>query len=167
MKAQSLISSSFAAGLTLALGTLLVPGSAHAQNISKTAQTGAYTVTLEVLPPEAFTGADAPMVRDSGAAPNAVNGPADPNHHLVAFVKEDGKPVEHATVTISYRKASSDVGNTSKSSDWTQLKVVRMHVAGKGLDTTHYGNNVHLASGTYDVRVSVNGSAPASFEVSF
>ena len=163
MKAQSLMSSSFAAALTLALGTLLVPGSVHAQNISKTAQAGAYTVTLEVLPPEAFTGADAPMVRDSGATPNAVNGPAQPNHHLVAFVKTDGHPVEDANVTISYRKASSDM---SKSGAWTQLDVVRMHAAGKGLATTHYGNNVHLEPGTYDVRVTVNGSAPATFEVS-
>jgi len=166
VKARSLISSSFTMALTLALGTLLVPGSVHAQNISKTAKAGAYTVTLEVLPPEAFTGADAPMVRDGGAAPNTVNGPAHPNHHLVAFVKKDGQPVEDATVTISYRKASSGTDDTSKSGDWTQLDVVRMHAAGKGLATTHYGNNVHLAAGTYDVRVSVNGSAPASFEIS-
>ena len=166
MKSQSFIPSSVAAVLTLALGTLLVPGTAHAQNISKTAQAGSYTVTLEVLPPEAFTGADAPMVKDSGAAPNTVNGPEHPNHHLVAFVKQDGKPVEDATVTISYREVASGKGNMGKSGDWTQLEVVRMHAAGKGLASTHYGNNVHLASGTYDVRVSVNGSAPASFEVS-
>jgi len=160
---RSLISSSSAAALVLALGTLLVPGSAHAQHITKTAQAGAYSVTLEVLPPEAFAGEDAPMVRDGGATPNAVDGPVDPNHHLVAFVKKDGKPVERATVTISYRKASGDM---SESSDWTGLEVVRMHAAGKGVATTHYGNNVHLAPGTYDVRVSVNGSEPASFEVS-
>ena len=88
------------------------------------------------------------------------------HHHLVAFVKQDGKPVEDATVTISYREVASGKGNMGKSGDWTQLEVVRMHAAGKGLASTHYGNNVHLASGTYDVRVSVNGSAPASFEVS-
>lgn len=163
MTTQSLISSSSAAALALALGALLVPGSVRAQNVTKTAQAGAYSVTLEVLPPEAFTGADAPMVRDGGATPNAVDGPVDPNHHLVAFVKKDGKPVERATVTISYRKAT---GDKSESSDWTGLEVVRMHAAGKGVATTHYGNNVHLAPGTYDVRVSVNGSEPASFEVS-
>jgi hypothetical protein len=106
------------------------------------------------------------MVRDSGATPNAVNGSAHPNHHLVAFVKTDGHLVEDANVTISYRKASSDMDDMSKSGDWTHLDVVRMHAAGKGLATTHYGNNVHLESGTYDVRVSVNGSAPASFEIS-
>jgi hypothetical protein len=166
MQSQSTISSSIAAALVVALGTLFVPGGAHAQAISQTTQAGSYTVTLKVLPPEGFSGSDAPMVADSGAAPNAVNGPEHPNHHLVAFVTKDGKPVEHADVTISYRQAPSTMGSMSKSDDWTRLDVVRMHVAGKDLDTTHYGNNVHLASGKYEVRVSVNGSAPAVFEVS-
>jgi hypothetical protein len=40
-----------------------------------------------------------------------------------------------------------------------------MHVAGKGLGTTHYGNNVDLPAGTYEVRVTGDGSGPASFRV--
>jgi hypothetical protein len=38
-----------------------------------------------------------------------------------------------------------------------------MHVNGKGLQTTHFGNNVKLSRGKYEVRVSVNGSKPAVF----
>ncbi len=40
---------------------------------------------------------------------------------------------------------------------WTKLPVVRMHVRGKGKKTTHFGNNVYLAPGNYEVRVKVNG----------
>lgn len=166
MKLQSAISFSSAAALALGLGVLCVPGRARAQNVSKTAQAGGYTVTLKVLPAETFTGPKADMVKDGGAAPNDVNGPEHPNHHLVAFVTKDGKPVERANVTIRYRAAPMKADSTSKSGNWTGLGVVRMHVAGKGLDTTHYGNNVHLAPGAYDVRVSVNGSTPATFEIS-
>lgn len=166
MRFHASVSSSLMAALTLAAGALLTPAVGNAQNISMTATAGAYTVTLKVLPAETFTGAKAEMAKDAGAAPDAVNGPGKPNHHLVAFVTRDGKPVEDATVTISYRKAPSNTASADGTGGWTALGVVRMHVAGKGLETTHYGNNVRLATGTYDVRVSVNGSAPATFKVS-
>jgi hypothetical protein len=159
-------SSPLTAALALLVGALLMPIPVQAQNISQTGTSGAYGVTLKVLPAESFTGANAEMVRDAGADPNDVNGPAKPNHHLVAFVTKDGKPVEDATVAISYRQAPAPPGGVSKAGDWTTLGVVRMHVAGKGPETTHYGNNVHLAAGSYDVRVSVNGSAPATFRIS-
>ena len=84
----------------------------------------------------------------------------------MAFVTQGGKLVEDASVTISYRQEPLATGSTSTTGSWKALGVVRMHVAGKGLETTHFGNNVHLASGTYDVRVSVNGSAPATLKVS-
>ena len=166
MRFHASISSPLMAALTLAVGAFLAPGVARAQNISKTATAGAYTVTLKVLPAETFTGAGAEMARDAGAAPDAVNGPGKPNHHLVAFVTKDGKPVEDATVTISYRQASANTAGSDGMGSWTALGVVRMHVAGKGPETTHFGNNVHLAAGSYDVRVSVNGSAPATFRIS-
>lgn len=147
----------FAAALAFVPGLLLVPAAAQARNISETARTGQYSVTLKVLPPESFTGSKAEMVRDSGAEPNKLKGPEHPNHHMVAFVKENGKPVEHATVAISYRDLSS------RMSEWKVLPMVRMHVAGHGLATTHYGNNVRLARGRYEVRVTVDGSGPATF----
>ncbi|MEJ2010297.1 MAG: hypothetical protein P8Z30_19440 [Acidobacteriota bacterium] len=147
----------FAAAFSLALGVLFLPAVARTQTISKTAKAGVYSVTLKVLPAESFTGTKAEMVRDGGAEPNTLKGPEHPNHHMVAFVKENGKPVENATVDISYRKLSPPAGA------WKALPVVRMHVAGHGLATTHYGNNVRLAPGSYEVRVTVNGTMPASF----
>ena len=147
----------FAAALTLALGVLLFPAGARAQAISKTARAGAYSVTLKVLPAESFAGPKAEMVRDGGAESNRLNGPEHPNHHMVVFVKENGKPVEHATINISYRELSP------KPTNWEELPVVRMHVAGHGLATTHYGNNLKLAHGKYAVRVGVNGQMPVTF----
>lgn len=144
------------ASMALVPALFLTPRTAHAQAVSQTSMAGPYSVTLKVLPPEAFHGYKAPMARDAGAKAVAVNGPKDPNHHMVAFVKKDGKPVEDATVHIRYRKASA--------SDWTSLPVARMHVADKGEKTTHYGNNVALAPGEYRVRVTVDGSQPAAFD---
>jgi hypothetical protein len=143
-----------------ALGILLVPVAAQAQNISKTAKVGAYSVTLKVLPAESFSGPHSDMARDGGAEPIDINGSEHPNHHLVAFVKENGKPVEEAKVSISYREVSANKG------EWMSLPVVRMHMAGMGSQTTHYGNNVRLAPGKYEARVTVNGSEPTVFHFS-
>jgi hypothetical protein len=150
-------SSLLSAALACALSVLLAPVAAQAKNISKTAKAGEYSITLKVLPAESFAGPNSEMTRDGGAEPNDLNGPEHPNHHLVAFVKENGKPVEDATVSISYREASPEKGV------WVSLPVVRMHVTGKGLETTHYGNNVKLVPGKYAVRVTVNASKPAVF----
>jgi hypothetical protein len=147
----------FIAALAFMPCFLLAPAVAQARNISETARASRYSVTLKVLPPESFNGPKAAMVRDGGAEPNKLKGPEHPNHHMVAFVKEDGKPVEHTTVDISYRDLSS------RMSEWRALPMVRMHVAGHGLATTHYGNNVRLARGRYEVRVTVDGSGPAIF----
>ncbi len=153
----------FVAVLALAaFGTAGAMGMDHAKDMNRTtamATTGDYAVTIRVLPAEAFTGPGSDMVRDGGAMPCAVDSKADPNHHLVAFVQEDGKPVEDANVTIRYCRTGA------KDMPWTTLPVVRMHAAGKGLDTTHYGNNVRLQPGTYEVQVSVNGSKPATADV--
>jgi hypothetical protein len=136
-----------------AFASLLLPRAAQAQNASTTAMAGAYSVTLRVLPAEAFNGPHAAMVRDGGAQPEQVNGPMHPNHHMVAFIKEHGAPVENARVEISYRRLSPMKGA------WKHLPVVRMHMNGKGLGTTHYGNNLALGPGKYEARVTVNGKA--------
>ena len=146
-----------AAVFFILLTILVLPNAAQSRPISKTARVGIYSVTLKVLPAESFTGPKAAMVRAGGAQPILLHGPIHPNHHLVAFVKKGGKPVEDARVAISYRRLSS------KSGSWTTLPVVRMHMAGKGLTTTHYGNNLKLSPGSYQARVFVNGRGPATF----
>jgi hypothetical protein len=141
----------------LAFGVLFLPTNLRAENVSQTANAGPYTITLKVLPAESFMGPHAEMMRDGGAKADAMNGAGHPNHHLVAFVNEGDKPVENATVSISYRRLSPKKGS------WMKLPVARMHVVGKGSDTTHYGNNVRLEPGSYEARVTVNGTAHASF----
>jgi hypothetical protein len=160
MRKQMPFSLSFTLALAFAFGFLFAPRVALAQKISKTAMAGDYSVTLKVLPAESFTGTDAAMSRDGGAEPNDIKGPEHPNHHLVAFVKKDGKPVEKATVSIRYREVSPERGG------WMSLPVVRMHMTGMSRETTHYGNNVKLGSGSYEARVTVNGSEPAVFHFS-
>lgn len=137
--------------------TLLLPRVAQAHNVNKTAMAGSYSVNLKVLPAESFGGPHGAMVRDAGAKPEMLHGPARPNHHMVVFVRRHGHSVEKADVTISYRNL------WHQHNHWMELPVVRMHVAGKGLGTTHYGNNVRLGPGKYEVRVSVNGHGPATF----
>jgi hypothetical protein len=146
-----------AAALPFSLGMFLLPGTGPAHPISETAKDGAYSVTLKVLPAEAFTGPKAEMVADNGASPVELKGMAHPNHHLVVFVTRNGKPVEHADVTIQYRPVSKRGG------PWTEMPVVRMHVADKGPETTHYGNNVALKAGKYAAHVTVNEVGPVTF----
>lgn len=142
--------------VAVAAAALFFSTSIRAQNISEVARSGPYTFNLKVLPPETFHGPNAAMAHDSGAMAMAVNGPGHPNHHLVVFIKKNGKPVEDAQVTIAYRQ--------SQWAHWKELPVARMHVAGKGPETTHYGNNVDLAPGKYEVRVSADGHS-ATFRV--
>lgn len=151
---------SFIPALILAFGVLLIPAVSHAQPISETAKAGIYSVTLKVLPAESFKGPKAAMTRDAGAEPEFLNGPAHPNHHMVVFVQKNDKPVEDALVQILYRQLSPKAGG------WMTLPVVRMHVTGHGVATTHYGNNLKLAPGTYEVRATVNGYGPADFRFS-
>jgi len=147
-------------GLILGFFTILLPDAARAANVSQTEVMGKYSVTLKVLPAESFAGPKAEMVRDAGAEPVRLNSPAHPNHHMVVFIARDGKPVENASVTISYRVASQ------QHRKWIALPVARMYVAGKGVATTHYGNNLDLAPGDYEARVTINGKGPVGFHFS-
>jgi hypothetical protein len=160
MKNENAIRLSLVVALTFAFASLILPRAAQAQKISETAMAGPYSVTLKVLPAEGFTGPHAEMAWDAGAKANMLDSPAGPNHHLVAFVKENDKPVEKANVSISYRRVSPKPGK------WMSLPVARMHIAGKGPETTHYGNNVKLAPGSYEAHVTVNGKGPATFHFS-
>jgi hypothetical protein len=141
--------------IALAFGALLGPTASRAQNINQEAKSGPYTFNLKVLPPESFHGEHAEMARDSGAKAVMVDGSEHPNHHLVVFISKNGKPVEDAQLTIRYRQ--------NHSGPWKRLPVARMHVAGKGPATTHYGNNVNLAPGNYEVRVTLTGGRSATF----
>ena len=157
MRFLHLRSLSLASTVLLVLATAGIAQAAEQQAISKTQQAGPYSVTLKVLPPESFMGSNAEMAWDGAAKPVALGAPANPNHHLVAFIERDGEPVENTDVGIVYERKGSTSG-------WQTLPVARMHVAGKGPSTTHFGNNVTLEPGDYQARVTVNGKDSATFE---
>lgn len=146
--------------LALTSAALLLPSAARAQKISQTAAAGPYSVTLKVLPAESFSGDGAEMVRDGGAQPNLLSSPIRPNHHMVVFLTEKGAPLDDAQVTILYRRITATMGA------WTSLPVVRMHMAGMSMASAHFGNNLHLAPGNYEVHVTVNGNGPVTFHFS-
>lgn len=145
----------------LAASTVLA---ASGQN-SMTRQSGPYTLNLNLLPAEPFVApskANDPahagaMVTGSGAPPVRRNGPAHPNYHLVVFISKKGQPVEQAKVSMRYRRQNGK--------HWHTLPVTQMWVAGKGRGTMHFGNNVHLAPGQYQVQVSVNDRPQVTFHL--
>jgi hypothetical protein len=122
---------------------------------------GPYRVVLGLLPAEPFYTADQVrqqhvvdgMVAVAGALPVPPHASAHPNHHLVFHIFDAaGHAVQGAHVTIVYASAPGDANAIAP----THLPVVEMQAAGKGPESTHYGNNVALPPGTYDVTVTVN-----------
>ena len=143
---------SLASTALLVLGTAGIAHASEPQTTSQTRLAGPYSITLKVLPPESFEGPKAEMAWDGGAKPVALGAPANPNHHLVVFIER-----KDAKVAIAFEQKGSTAG-------WQTLPVARMHVAGKGPSTTHFGNNVMLKPGNYEARVTVNGNDTATFE---
>lgn len=128
-----------------------VASAAGIKPINRRTMAGPYRVTLKVLPAESFAGKHAEMTWDGGAAAVHLTSTVHPNRHLVAFIEEHGKPVQNAAVAIRYRRMAV------RQSTWRELPVARMHVRGKSLATTHFGNNVRLQPGSYEAEVTVDG----------
>lgn len=147
-----------ASAAPIVISAFCAVSAAHANPVSETGMAGAYTVILKVLPAESFSRPNTEMVRDGGAKPVTLTATPKPNHHMVVFVKKGANLVENAKVSIRYRELKP------RKSGWINLPVVRMHVAGKGRQTTHYGNNVALLPGSYRVLTMVNGKGPARFK---
>lgn len=169
MKMKILGCSPLAAALAITALVLLPPSSnaqtkpvhqAKTKTVNEVKMDDGYKVDLKVLPAESFKGAKEQMTRDGGAKAVLENGPDHPNHHMVVFVKKNGKPVENARVSIRYRELSPKKGS------WTTLPDAKMYATVDGVKSTHYGNNVRLAPGKYEARVIVNGSAPETFHFS-
>ncbi len=151
-------SSLLASAVLTATLLLLLPRVTLAQNVTRHAKVGPFAITLKVLPAEAFRGPHATMVRAGGRQPYYLSHRPRPNRHMVVFIKQHGRPVIAATrVQLRYRQLSP------RRRPWVRVPVVRMYVAGKGRQTTHYGNNVRLAPGRYAVQVSVDRTYPAVF----
>lgn len=143
--------------LAFSIVGFLIPGISAAQVVNKTEKAGSISVNLKVLPAESFKGPHAAMKWDGGAVAMHLSNVPAPNHHMVVFIKKDMKPVEKAHVMILYRQSAPNHGK------WTLLPVARMHVAGNSLATTHFGNNLRLTPGDYEVIVVVDNNPPADF----
>ncbi len=144
---------------------------AHAADAMKTKTVGDYRVELHVLPAEPFfSKADIAaknikegMEIEGGATPVPPDADSHPNHHLVVHVfdKKTSKAVTDATVTMSFVARDAKAKPTGASSE---VPVVVMQAVGKGPASTHYGNNVTMPAGRYDVTVTVNGKK-AEFDI--
>jgi hypothetical protein len=130
---------------------------------------GPYRVVLGFLPAEPFYTADQVAAQHvtqgmqivGGAAPVLPDAPSHPNHHLVVHIFDatTGKAVQGATVTMAYALVGASGGAA------VSVPVVEMQAVGMGPQSTHYGNNVTLAPGTYDVIVTINGTNTTTFVV--
>lgn len=149
-----------AALAVMAFGFLAPSVNAQTKVVNEVKRDDGYVIDLKVLPAESFEGSHKEMTRDGGAKAVLENGPQHPNHHMVVFVRKNGKPVENAHVSITYRQLSPKMGS------WKTLPDARMYATMDGLKSTHYGNNVRLGPGKYEARVTVNGSAPETFRFS-
>jgi hypothetical protein len=143
-----LLRSAFTGGLVAAM----MPSS----RVAMTRAAGPYRIELDLLPAEPFA---TPAQVASGAATEGMValGRALPvpmmraNHHLVAHVYDaSGRALTAAGVRITYQR-SGDAPAT--------VSIVRMEAVGKGPQSTHYGNNVQLAAGAYQITVTANGHA--------
>jgi hypothetical protein len=130
---------------------------------------GPFRVELAVLPAEPFLtraeighGASG-MVAVGGAPPVAPNAPLHPNHHLIVHIydRATGRALRGGHVAMHFTRL--DRGSTSGVT--MSVPVVEMQAAGKGPQSTHYGNNVFMRAGLYRVVVSIDGSARTSFTV--
>jgi hypothetical protein len=157
------LTQSAALGLVLALPTLSGAVAGHAEGMMQTRMVGAYRVELHVLPAEPFFSkqdvADKHikegMEIEGGAAPVAPDAGSHPNHHMVVrvFGGRGGAVVTDAKVTMSFIAVDARGQTTGVPTD---VPVVVMQTIGGGPASTHYGNNVTMSPGRYNVVVTVN-----------
>jgi hypothetical protein len=153
------------AKVALCAAVLSLPSAAaaHADAAMQKRSVASYRVELHILPAEPFFSkqdvADKHvkegMEIEGGAAPVAPDADTHPNHHLVVhiFKRRGGTVVTDAKVTMSFVAVDADGKPTGAATD---VPVVVMQAIGGGPASTHYGNNVVMPPGRYNVIVNVN-----------
>jgi hypothetical protein len=141
-----------------------IPASAYAADVMQTKTIGTFRVELHVLPAEPFFSKEDVAAKhvkegmevEGGATPVMLDAASHPNHHLVVHVfrKNARQAITDATVTMSYTPL--DRKGTPAGAQ-VEVPVVVMQAIGKGPASTHYGNNVTMPAGRYQVTVFVNG----------
>jgi len=138
--------------------------SADARDYMKPATVGGMRIELHILPAEPFFTADevaakkvkAGMLIMGGAEPLALDANTHPNHHLVVhiFDAKTGKAITTAQVSINFQQLDA---KKKPVGDSVNVPIVIMQAIGKGVESTHYGNNVVMPSGYYSITVVANG----------
>jgi hypothetical protein len=149
----------FAAVLTACGGAV----AAHSEGMMQRRTVAAYRVELHVLPAEPFFSKQdvtdkhikEGMEIEGGAAPLAPEAGSHPNHHLVVHVfrRRSGAVVTDAKVTMSFVAIDAQGKTTGAPTD---VPIVVMRAIGGGPASTHYGNNVTVSPGRYNVVVTIN-----------
>ena len=137
--------------------------SAEAKNVMKTVTVGDMRIELHILSAEPFFTADevaakkvkSGMLIISGAEPLSLEANTHPNHHLVVhiFDAKTNKALTDAKVSMNFQQLDAKgklIGTP------TNVPIVVMQAIGKGVESTHYGNNVVMPAGSYSVSVVVN-----------
>lgn len=148
------------------LPAIVVGAAAYGADAMHTKTVGTYRVELYVLPAEPFfSKADVAaknvkegMEIEGGAAPVAPDADSHPNHHLVVHVfdKKTSQAVTDATVTMGFVSLDAKDKPTGAPNE---VPIVVMQAVGKGPASTHYGNNVTMPPGRYNVTVTVDGTS--------
>ena len=146
-----------------ALAVVLVGAAAANAEVVQKRTVGPFRVELHVLPAEPFFSkqdvADKQIKQgmeiEGGAAPVPPDADSHPNHHLVVhiFRKRSDTAVTDATVTMSFVPVDAKGKPTGAA---VEVPVVIMQAIGGGAASTHYGNNVVMPPGRYQVTVGVN-----------
>lgn len=142
--------------------------SADAGNVIKKATVDGMRIELNILPAEPFFTQDEVtrqkvkegMLIISGAEPLSLEAKIRSNRHLVVhiFDAKTGKAITTAKVSMNFQRLDTKGKPSGNSVD---VPVVIMQVIGKGLESTHYGNNVIMPAGPYLVTVVANGKKVA------
>lgn len=138
-------------------------GAVHADAAMQKRTVASYRVELHILPAEPFFSKQdvvdkhvkEGMEIEGGAAPVPPDADSHPDHHLVVhiFNRRSGAVVTDAKVTMSFVAVDA---NGKPVGAPTDVPVVVMQAIGGGPASTHYGNNVAMPPGRYNVIVDVN-----------
>jgi len=148
---------------------LIVP--VDAKNDVTTATLGGMRIELCVLQAEPFFTADEVTKKNvkegmlivGGAAPLLLEGNIYSNRHLVVhiFDEKTGQAITKAEVKMSFQPLDT---HGKPSGDSVRVPIVIMQAIGKGLESTHYGNNAVMPEGAYAITVVADGQQ-AAFQV--
>jgi hypothetical protein len=137
--------------------------SAVAKEVMKTATVGDMRIELHVLPAEPFFTASevaakkvkSGMLIIGGAEPMSLEANANHNRHLVVHIYDAGtnKAITDAKVSMNFQQLDAKGKPMGTPVD---VPVVVMEAIGKGVESTHYGNNVVMPAGSYSVSVMVD-----------